>query len=55
MFDLGQNDMKDVFLYHRVLLCPKLSLRIANAAQQMASIAWSSSRPVNLFVEILSY
>ncbi|KAK3231864.1 hypothetical protein Dsin_003745 [Dipteronia sinensis] len=38
----------------RVLLCLKRALRIANAAQQMANIAWGSSGPVILFVEILN-
>ncbi|KAA3488956.1 vacuolar protein sorting-associated protein 35B-like isoform X2 [Gossypium australe] len=38
----------------RVLLCLKRALRIANAAQQMASIARDSSGPVTLFVEILN-
>ncbi|XP_024969210.1 vacuolar protein sorting-associated protein 35B-like isoform X1 [Cynara cardunculus var. scolymus] len=38
----------------RVLLCLKRSLRIANAAQQMASVARGSSGPVTLFVEILN-
>jgi vacuolar protein sorting-associated protein 35 len=38
----------------RVLLCLKRSLRIANAAQQMANVTRGSSGPVTLFVEILS-
>ncbi|XP_024020804.1 vacuolar protein sorting-associated protein 35B isoform X1 [Morus notabilis] len=38
----------------RVLLCLKRSLRIANAAQQMASVIRGSSGPVTLFVEILN-
>ncbi|GMH03284.1 hypothetical protein Nepgr_005123 [Nepenthes gracilis] len=38
----------------RVLLCLKRSLRIANAAQQMANVARGSSGPVTLFVEILN-
>ncbi|XP_048502677.1 vacuolar protein sorting-associated protein 35B isoform X1 [Beta vulgaris subsp. vulgaris] len=38
----------------RVLLCLKRSLRIANAAQQMASVTRGSSGPVTLFVEILN-
>ncbi|KAK9271154.1 hypothetical protein L1049_026743 [Liquidambar formosana] len=38
----------------RVLLCLKRSLRIANAAQQMASATRGSSGPVTLFVEILN-
>ncbi|KAH1065818.1 hypothetical protein J1N35_030805 [Gossypium stocksii] len=38
----------------RVLLCLKRALRIANAAQQMASIARDSSGPVTLLVEILN-
>ncbi|CAK8569717.1 unnamed protein product [Lathyrus sativus] len=38
----------------RVLLCLKRALRIANAAQQMASVARGSSGPVTLFVEILN-
>lgn len=39
---------------YRVLLCLKRALRIANAAQQMASITRGSSGPVTLFVEILN-
>ncbi|CAH1446325.1 unnamed protein product [Lactuca virosa] len=38
----------------RVLLCLKRALRIANAAQQMASVARGNSGPVTLFVEILN-
>ncbi|KAI5655956.1 hypothetical protein M9H77_24749 [Catharanthus roseus] len=38
----------------RVLLCLKRSLRIANAAQQMATVTRGSSGPVTLFVEILN-
>lgn len=38
----------------RVLLCLKRALRIANAAQQMASATRGSSGPVTLFVEILN-
>ncbi|KAG5542986.1 hypothetical protein RHGRI_015918 [Rhododendron griersonianum] len=38
----------------RVLLCLKRSLRIANAAQQMANVARGSSGPITLFVEILN-
>ncbi|XP_057490055.1 vacuolar protein sorting-associated protein 35B-like [Actinidia eriantha] len=38
----------------RVLLCLKRSLRIANAAQQMANVARGSNGPVTLFVEILN-
>ncbi|CAK9148308.1 unnamed protein product [Ilex paraguariensis] len=38
----------------RVLLCLKRSLRIANAAQQMANVTRGSSGPVILFVEILN-
>ncbi|XAR61637.1 hypothetical protein NMG60_11016112 [Bertholletia excelsa] len=38
----------------RVLLCLKRSLRIAGAAQQMASVTRGSSGPVTLFVEILN-
>lgn len=38
----------------RVLLCLKRALRIANAAQQMSSVARGSSGPVTLFVEILN-
>ncbi|VVA22390.1 PREDICTED: vacuolar [Prunus dulcis] len=38
----------------RVLLCLKRALRIANAAQQMASVTRGSSGPVTLFVEILN-
>ncbi|XP_021755943.1 vacuolar protein sorting-associated protein 35B-like isoform X1 [Chenopodium quinoa] len=38
----------------RVLLCLKRSLRIANAAQQMANVTRGSSGPVTLFVEILN-
>ncbi|GAB2219778.1 hypothetical protein Droror1_Dr00007415 [Drosera rotundifolia] len=38
----------------RVLLCLKRSIRIANAAQQMASVTRGSSGPVTLFVEILN-
>ncbi|CAM8972218.1 unnamed protein product [Rhodiola kirilowii] len=38
----------------RVLLCLKRSLRIANAAQQMASVTRGSGGPVTLFVEILN-
>ncbi|CAB4296137.1 unnamed protein product [Prunus armeniaca] len=30
------------------------ALRIANAAQQMASVTWGSTAPVTLFVEILN-
>lgn len=40
--------------YYRVLLCLKRSLRIANAAQQMANVARGSSGPITLFVEILN-
>lgn len=39
---------------YRVLLCLKRALRIANAAQQMASVTRGSSGPVTLFVEILN-
>lgn len=39
---------------YRVLLCLKRSLRIANAAQQMANVARGSSGPITLFVEILN-
>lgn len=42
------------FLYGRVLLCLKRSLRIANAAQQMTNVTRGSSGPVTLFVEILN-
>lgn len=38
----------------RVLLCLKRALRIANAAQLMASVARGSSGSVTLFVEILN-
>lgn len=38
----------------RVLLCLKRALRIANAAQQMASATRGSAGPVTLFVEILN-
>ncbi|WOG91481.1 hypothetical protein DCAR_0310730 [Daucus carota subsp. sativus] len=38
----------------RVILCLKRSLRIANAAQQMANATRGSSGPVTLFVEILN-
>ncbi|KAK6118824.1 hypothetical protein DH2020_047437 [Rehmannia glutinosa] len=38
----------------RVLLCLKRSLRIANAAQQMANVTRGSSGPLTLFVEILN-
>ncbi|KAG9146532.1 hypothetical protein Leryth_022593 [Lithospermum erythrorhizon] len=38
----------------RVLLCLKRSLRIANAAQQMANVTRGSNGPVILFVEILN-
>ncbi|KAF5934599.1 hypothetical protein HYC85_030770 [Camellia sinensis] len=38
----------------RVLLCLKRALRIANAAQQMATAARGSSKLVVLFIEILS-
>ncbi|XP_026393892.1 vacuolar protein sorting-associated protein 35B-like [Papaver somniferum] len=38
----------------RVLLCLKRALRIANAAQQMASATRGSGGPVTLFVEILN-
>jgi vacuolar protein sorting-associated protein 35 len=38
----------------RVLLCLRRALRIANAAQQMASATRGSSGPVTLFVEILN-
>ncbi|KAG8632312.1 hypothetical protein MANES_18G011700v8 [Manihot esculenta] len=38
----------------RVLLCLKRALRIANAAQQMATVTRGSSGPVILFVEILN-
>ncbi|XP_030453470.1 vacuolar protein sorting-associated protein 35B isoform X2 [Syzygium oleosum] len=38
----------------RVLLCLKRALRIANAAQQMASVTRGSTGPVTLFVEILN-
>ncbi|XP_034675655.1 vacuolar protein sorting-associated protein 35B-like isoform X2 [Vitis riparia] len=38
----------------RVMLCLKRALRIANAAQQMATVARGSSGPVILFVEILN-
>ncbi|XP_059638362.1 vacuolar protein sorting-associated protein 35B-like isoform X2 [Cornus florida] len=38
----------------RVLLCLKRSLRIANAAQQIANVTHGSSGPVTLFVEILN-
>ncbi|KAL8172125.1 hypothetical protein V2J09_023929 [Rumex salicifolius] len=38
----------------RVLLCLKRSLRIANAAQQMASATRGSSGPITLLVEILN-
>ncbi|EPS66408.1 hypothetical protein M569_08364, partial [Genlisea aurea] len=38
----------------RALLCLKRSLRIANAAQQMASATRGISGPVTLFVEILN-
>ncbi|XP_074273569.1 vacuolar protein sorting-associated protein 35B-like isoform X4 [Silene latifolia] len=46
-----QNGIKDG---ERVLLCLKRSLRIANAAQQMANVTRGSSGPVTLFVEILN-
>lgn len=39
---------------YRVLLCLKRALRIANAAQQMASVTRGNSGPVTLFVEILN-
>ena len=42
------------FWNYRVLLCLKRALRIANAAQQMATVARGSSGPVTLFVEILN-
>ncbi|CDP07373.1 unnamed protein product [Coffea canephora] len=38
----------------RVLLCLKRSLRIANAAQQMANVTRGTGGPVTLFVEILN-
>ncbi|KAJ9165947.1 hypothetical protein P3X46_020758 [Hevea brasiliensis] len=38
----------------RVLLCLKRALRIANAAQQMATVTRGSGGPVILFVEILN-
>eukprot|EP00249_Psilotum_nudum_P022226 c28423_g1_i1 orf=912-2582(+) len=38
----------------RVLLCLKRALRIANAAQQMASVTRGGSGPVTLFIEILN-
>ncbi|CAI9116960.1 OLC1v1018259C1 [Oldenlandia corymbosa var. corymbosa] len=38
----------------RVLLCLKRSLRIANAAQQMANVTRGGGGPVILFVEILN-
>ncbi|KAG4200021.1 hypothetical protein ERO13_A05G185100v2 [Gossypium hirsutum] len=47
----GQDGIRDG---ERVLLCLKRALRIANAAQQMASIARDSSGPLTLFVEILN-
>lgn len=43
-----------IFLFDRVLLCLKRSLRIANAAQQMTNVTRGSSGPVTLFVEILN-
>ncbi|KAL6995863.1 Vacuolar protein sorting-associated protein 35B [Sarracenia purpurea var. burkii] len=46
-----QDEIKDG---ERVLLCLKRSLRIANAAQQMANVARGSNGPVTLFVEILN-
>ncbi|KAL9273828.1 Vacuolar protein sorting-associated protein 35B-like protein [Drosera capensis] len=46
-----QDGIKDE---ERVLLCLKRSIRIANAAQQMASVTRGSSGPVTLFVEILN-
>ena len=42
------------FSSYRVLLCLKRALRIANAAQQMASVTRGTSGPVTLFVEILN-
>ncbi|KAL8126353.1 vacuolar protein sorting-associated protein 35B-like isoform X2 [Apium graveolens] len=47
----NQDGIKDG---ERVLLCLKRSLRIANAAQQMANATRGSSGPVTLFVEILN-
>lgn len=47
----NQDGIKDG---ERVLLCLKRSLRIANAAQQMANVTRGSSGPVTLFVEILN-
>lgn len=47
----NQDGIKDG---ERVLLCLKRSLRIANAAQQMANVARGSSGPITLFVEILN-
>ncbi|XP_058103928.1 vacuolar protein sorting-associated protein 35B-like isoform X2 [Magnolia sinica] len=38
----------------RVLLCLKRALRIANAAQQMASVTRGTGGPITLFVEILN-
>ncbi|XP_028950058.1 vacuolar protein sorting-associated protein 35B isoform X1 [Malus domestica] len=51
----GVKDGESGFCY-RVLLCLKRALRIANAAQQMASATRGSSGPVpvTLFVEILN-
>lgn len=42
------------FPFGRVLLCLKRALRIANAAQQMATATRGSSGSVSLFIEILN-
>ncbi|KAF2310139.1 hypothetical protein GH714_006708 [Hevea brasiliensis] len=43
-----------IFSTNLVLLCLKRALRIANAAQQMATVTRGSGGPVILFVEILN-
>ncbi|XP_030541533.1 vacuolar protein sorting-associated protein 35B isoform X2 [Rhodamnia argentea] len=48
------DDQKGIKDGERVLLCLKRALRIANAAQQMASVTRGSAGPVTLFVEILN-
>ncbi|KAI3922606.1 hypothetical protein MKX01_006295 [Papaver californicum] len=48
------DDQEGVKDGERVLLCLKRALRIANAAQQMASATRGSNGPVTLFVEILN-
>ncbi|KAJ6336766.1 hypothetical protein OIU76_006607 [Salix suchowensis] len=51
LFWVDQDGIKDG---ERVLLCLKRALRIANAAQQIASATRGCSGPVTLFVEILN-